>query len=107
MRTLFALLIVMTLSACAITADRYKVSTISAWHGGNHNRVIECKDGYWRARDRRGTLWCVNENYTGTAFDFETLPRVPVCGDGEVLMVEKRPGGRSYCADRDSVGVDS
>ncbi len=100
------LLIALALFAtgCAITADRYKLTPLMSGRGST-DRVVECKDGYWWARDRRGTIWCVNENYAGTAFDYETLPRsTPICnGTTEVVVVEKRYGGRSYCAAIDSI----
>lgn len=57
---LMILMFLVSIGGCSITAERYKVPTITAHSDGNPERVAayQCKDGYWKARDTRGVLWC-------------------------------------------------
>ena len=89
MKYLVTLIVLLMTAGCAITADRYKVPTVSAHTGGNPERVAayQCKDDYWKARDSRGVLWCDSTD------DFERYPldqTAPQC-DGVLVTDTHRP----------------
>jgi len=81
------------LQGCSITAERYKVPTITAHSDGNPERIAayQCADGYWKARDKRGILWCDSSD------NFDRYPLNQdedshMCEEG-VAVVERRIGG--------------
>ena len=100
MRTVLMILTLIALSACSITAERYKVPTMSAWTGGNPERVAayECQDGYYKARDHRGVLWCDSSD---ERLEYYTRVTEPARCDGVTITHSWRPDD---CVEEGAVG---
>ena len=76
-------------AGCSITAERYKVPTMTAHSDGNPERIAEyqCRDGYWKARDHRGILWCDSTDN----FDRYPLDQDPEQCNGVLVTDTHRP----------------
>lgn len=99
----FAMTLTLALSACTITAERYKTPTLSAHTGGNKNWTPECNDGYFPEQDHRGVYWCVKGGYGSYEYTSPYANKI-TCEPGKTVVVERGVGGdRWYCADSSAV----
>ena len=92
---------VITGGAGAIGGELTKVPTMTAHTDGNPERIAayQCKDGYFKARDRFGVLWCDSTD------NFERYPLdqdVPRC-NGVTVTDTHRP---TQCVDPEIIAAE-